>query len=92
LIAVPQKVGLEHVAHLDEDGLDAFRGFAGSEALRERVRDFKGVPSAELPKSLNAELRPYQKDGFDFLAHLVQVRSSAAFSPTTWASEKRCRH
>jgi superfamily II DNA or RNA helicase len=74
LIAVPQKVGLEHVAHLDEDGLTRFVDSPEAQALRERVRDFKGVPPADLPKSLNAELRPYQKDGFDFLAHLVQVR------------------
>ena len=74
LIAVPQKVGLEHVAHLDDDGLTRFADTAEAKALRERVRDFKGVPAAGLPKSLQAELRPYQKDGFDFLAHLVQVR------------------
>jgi superfamily II DNA or RNA helicase len=74
LIAVPQKVGLEHVAHLDEDGLQRFVDSPEAKALRERVRDFKGVPPADLPKSLNAELRPYQKDGFDFLAHLVRVR------------------
>ena len=74
LIAVPQKVGLEHVAHLDENGLQRFVDSPEALALRDRVRDFKGVPSAELPKTLQAELRPYQKDGFDFLAHLVQVR------------------
>jgi superfamily II DNA or RNA helicase len=74
LIAVPQRVGLEHVAHLDENGLKRFADTPEAQALRERVRDFKGVPAAELPKSLNAELRPYQKDGFDFLAHLVQVK------------------
>ena len=74
LMAVPQKVGLEHVAHLDEDGLQRFVDSPEALALRERVRDFKGVPSAELPKLLQAELRPYQKDGFDFLAHLVRVR------------------
>jgi superfamily II DNA or RNA helicase len=74
LIAVPQKVGLEHVAHLDEAGLQRFADSPEAKTLRERVRDFKGVPSAALPKSLHAELRPYQKDGFDFLAHLVQVR------------------
>jgi superfamily II DNA or RNA helicase len=74
LIAVPQKVGLEHVAHLDENGLKRFADTPEAQALRDRVRDFKGVPAAELPKSLNAELRPYQKDGFDFLAHLVQVK------------------
>jgi superfamily II DNA or RNA helicase len=74
LIAVPQKVGLEHIAHLDEDGLTRFADSPEAKALRDRVRDFKGVPAAELPKTLSAELRPYQKDGFDFLAHLVQVR------------------
>ena len=74
LIAVPQKVGLEHVAHLDDDGLKRFTDSPEAKALRDRVRDFKGVPSAVLPKSLHAELRPYQKDGFDFLAHLVHVR------------------
>ena len=74
LIAVPQKVGLENVAHLDDDGFGRFLDSPEATALRERVRDFKGVPSAELPKALQAELRPYQKDGFDFLAHLVQVK------------------
>jgi superfamily II DNA or RNA helicase len=74
LIAVPQKVGLEHIAHLDDDGLGRFVDSPEAQALRERVRDFKGVPAAELPKTLNAELRPYQKDGFDFLAHLVHVK------------------
>jgi len=74
LIAVPQKVGLEHVAHLDEGGLQRFVDSPEAQALRERVKDFKGVPAAQLPEGLQAELRPYQKDGFDFLAHLVGVK------------------
>ncbi len=74
LIAVPQKVGMEHVAHLDEDELARFADSPEAKALRERVREFKGVPSVELPKGLQAELRPYQKDGFDFLCHLTQIR------------------
>ena len=74
LIAVPQKVGMEHVAHLDDQGLGRFVDSPEALALRERVRDFKGVPSATLPQTLQAELRPYQKEGFDFLAHLVQVK------------------
>lgn len=74
LTAVPQKVGMEHIAHLDEKEFSRFADSAEAKALRERVRDFKGVPPAELPKTLSADLRPYQKDGFDFLAHLVQVR------------------
>jgi superfamily II DNA or RNA helicase len=74
LIAVPQKVGLEHVAHLDEDELTRFADTPEAKALRVRVRDFKGVPSVDLPKILQAEMRPYQKDGFDFLAHLTQIK------------------
>ncbi|MGA9450382.1 MAG: DEAD/DEAH box helicase [Verrucomicrobiia bacterium] len=74
LIAVPQKVGLEHVAHLDESELKRFADSPEAKALRERVRDFKGVPSVDLPKNLQAELRPYQKDGYDFLCHLTQIK------------------
>ena len=32
-----------------------------------------GIPATDLPAGLNAELRPYQKDGFDFLAHLARI-------------------
>ena len=74
LIAVPQKVGLEHVAHLDESELTRFADSPEAKALRERVRDFKGVPSVALPAGLQAELRPYQKDGFDFLCHLTRIK------------------
>jgi hypothetical protein len=71
LIAVPQKVGLEHVAHLGEDEFTRFvdsrpkpRPCANASAIS------RASPAADLPKALQAELRPYQKDGFDFLAHL----------------------
>ncbi len=74
LIAVPQKVGLENVAHLDDGEFSRFADSPEAKELRKRVSEFKGVPSVDLPKILQAELRPYQKDGFDFLAHLVQIR------------------
>jgi len=74
LIAVPQKVGLEHVAHLDDGELTRFADSPEAKALRARVRDFKGVPAVALPAGLQAELRPYQKDGFDFLCHLTQIK------------------
>ncbi len=74
LIAVPQKVGLEHVAHLDESELTRFADSPEAKALRERVRNFKGVPAVKLPNGLRADLRPYQKDGFDFLCHLTQIK------------------
>jgi superfamily II DNA or RNA helicase len=74
LIAVPQKVGLENVAHLDDEEFSRFAETPEAKELRKRVSEFKGVPSIELPKMLQAELRPYQKDGFDFLAHLVRIK------------------
>ncbi len=74
LIAVPQRIGLENVAHLDDNGLTRLWIRRRQRRCAERVRDFKGVPSIDLPKVLQAELRPYQKDGFDFLAHLVQIK------------------
>jgi superfamily II DNA or RNA helicase len=74
LIAVPQKVGLENVAHLDDDEFSRFADSPEAKELRQRVSEFKGVPSVDLPKMLQAELRPYQKDGFDFLAHLVHIK------------------
>ena len=74
LVAVPTKVGLENVAHLGDEEFHRFADTPEAQALRARVRDFKGVPSATLPKTLCADLRPYQKDGFDFLAHLVEVK------------------
>jgi len=74
LAPLPQRVGLEHVAHLDEGALKRFGDSRQAELLREHLKDFTGVPSTPLPPSLQAELRPYQKDGFDFLCHLTQVR------------------
>ena len=74
LIAVPQRVGLENVAHLSEEEFARFVDSPEAKALRERVHDFKGVPSVAIPAGVQAELRPYQKDGFDFLCHLAQIK------------------
>jgi hypothetical protein len=74
LVPVAQRVGLEQVAHLDEEGLQRFGDSPQAKALRERLQDFRGVPGTALPGSVQAEVRPYQKDGFDFLCHLTQIR------------------
>jgi superfamily II DNA or RNA helicase len=74
LVPVAQKIGLEQAAHLDEQGLERFADSAQARALRERLKNFKGIDSTSLPDSLQADLRPYQKDGFDFLAHLTQIK------------------
>lgn len=74
LTAIPQKVGLEHVAHLNDHEFTRFVDSPEAQALRERVRNFKGVPAVALPANVQAELRPYQKDGFDFLAHQTTIK------------------
>jgi len=74
LISTAQKIDMEQVAHLDEAGLERFVDSPQAKALRERLKNFRGIPETGLPESVRAELRPYQKDGFDFLCHLTQMR------------------
>ncbi|HLP75287.1 MAG TPA: DEAD/DEAH box helicase, partial [Candidatus Paceibacterota bacterium] len=74
LVPVAQKIGLEQAAHLDEEGLKRFADSPAAKNLRENLKNFKGVPTSKLPESVQAELRPYQQDGFDFLCHLTQIR------------------
>ena len=66
LIAVPQKVGMEHVAHLDENELTRFADTPEAKALRERVRDFKGVPSVNLPKGIAGRVASISKGRLRF--------------------------
>lgn len=39
-------------------------------ALQDRARTLAATPPAPLPEGLRAELRPYQKEGYQFLCHL----------------------
>ena len=70
LAAIPQRLGLEQAAHLDEEGLQRFGDSALAQALRKSLAEFRGIPCTSLPDNINAELRPYQRSGFDFLCHL----------------------
>lgn len=74
LSADAQKASLLHAAHLDEDTLGDLAGQKAVAALREKLRDFKGVMDTPLPAAIHAELRPYQKEGFNFLCHLTRAR------------------
>jgi hypothetical protein len=74
LVPVAQKIGLEQVAHLGEEGLARFGDSPAAKGLRARLKGFQGIAPTNLPAALVAELRPYQKDGFDFLCHLAQLR------------------
>ncbi|MBA4146606.1 MAG: DEAD/DEAH box helicase [Verrucomicrobia bacterium] len=70
LTAGPQRVGMAQAAHLDEKGLKPFGDSAAARALRESLSDFQGIATTKIPGSVQADLRPYQQTGLDFLCHL----------------------
>lgn len=72
LAAVPQQLQLQQAAHLDEQGMEVFGNSPQAQALKKSLTEFSGIPPAVLPRGLNAEMRPYQKSGFDFLVYLKQ--------------------
>jgi superfamily II DNA or RNA helicase len=72
LAPVPQKLGLEQAAHLDETGLRRLGDSPEAQAWRKRLAEFSGIPETPLPASIDAELRPYQQSGFNFLCHLTR--------------------
>ncbi len=74
LSALPQKVGLLHASQLDEEALAGFGNTPAARQLRQRLASFTAVQPFDLPQSVQAELRPYQKSGFDFLCHLAQAK------------------
>lgn len=73
LNANPQRVSLEQGAHLAEGTLKVFGDGPEVKMLRERLANFEGIPSVPLPASVKAEMRPYQKEGLDFLCHLTEL-------------------
>ncbi|MGA2866788.1 MAG: DEAD/DEAH box helicase [Verrucomicrobiota bacterium] len=74
LAPAAQRLGLENAAHLDEEGLQRFGDTPQALALRQRLKEFKGIAGTALPASLRAEMRPYQQDGYNFLCHLTQIK------------------
>jgi SNF2 family DNA or RNA helicase len=55
-------------------GAELPQGYAELEAL---ARDFAGIPDAELPADLTAELRHYQRDGVSWLGFLRDAKLGA---------------
>jgi len=74
LNADAQRVDLVQALQLSEETLTRFGDQAQAQALRERLTAFSGVPVTPLPETVQAEMRPYQKDGFDFLCHLTRLK------------------
>jgi superfamily II DNA or RNA helicase len=74
LSSMPQKVNLLQASQLEEATLTRFADQAPIRALKERLTDFTGIAPTPLPANITAELRPYQKAGFDFLCHLARIK------------------
>ncbi len=74
LNADAQKIGMLHASEAGEDTLNQIANKAALRTLRKRLEKFEGVPKVGIPEGLQAELRPYQKDGFEFLCHLSKIR------------------
>jgi superfamily II DNA or RNA helicase len=73
LSPVPQRIALAQATQLDEATLSAFHDQPCAESLRQRLADFTGIAPTPLPGSIQAEMRPYQKEGFNFLCHLSHL-------------------
>ncbi|MET3575435.1 DEAD/DEAH box helicase [Bhargavaea ullalensis] len=57
----------------DEEDEDPLFAFSLQQSLKEavsRIRSKEGIPSAPVPEGLQAVLRPYQKDGYDWLVFM----------------------
>jgi len=56
----------ESLAALEQLGADP-ETLRAVRTLRERIAGFRGLPRVAVPRTLTAKLRPYQRDGLDFL-------------------------
>lgn len=76
------------IAPLEEDEDDAMRddplfAFDMQRSLKEYVNqlsDKKGLPSLPLPTTLHAELRPYQQEGYEWLAFMRDQKFGACLA------------
>ena len=91
LAPMPQRIGIEQAAHLDEEELQRFGDSPQAQALRERLKDFKGTPATPLPESVKADMRPYQK--MVLISFAISRKSNSGESwRTIWDWAKRCKH
>ena len=68
-----QKASLLHATQLDDATLAGLGSEKAIAQLREKLAGFKGVPDTAVPDTVKADLRPYQRDGFNFLANLTRL-------------------
>jgi len=82
-----QRVTVAQLAGARPESLAALEQLGGDphtvgeiERLRDRVRDYEGMPRVEVPSRLKAILRPYQRDGLDFLAFVTGLGMGAVLA------------
>ena len=73
LSPLPQRVSMDQASRLDEPSINRLLDPAHAKALRSRLANFEGIAPVEIPATVRADLRPYQKEGFAFLCHLTHL-------------------
>lgn len=81
------RVPLWQLAQANPGSLDALETYGASSAdleavraLRERLASFNGLPRVPVPAGLEAELRPYQQEGLEFLAWTSSIGLGAVLA------------
>jgi superfamily II DNA or RNA helicase len=82
-----QRVPLWQLAQADAASFEALAEAGADDAtreaiarIRERLDAFTGIPRVPVPRGLTATLRPYQRDGLDFLAWTSSLGSGAVLA------------
>lgn len=82
-----QRVTVGQLAQARPESLAALEQLGGDprtvreiERLREKVRAYDGMPRVPAPSRLKAVLRPYQRDGLDFLAFVTGLGMGAVLA------------
>ena len=69
-IVAVERLRILDLFHLRKQGV-AVRLSPDDEAMLDRLTGFTGIEEKVLPEGLVAKLRPYQKEGYDWLCFLV---------------------
>lgn len=65
-----QKIHLGQAGNLEIEKIDTVGDAEKIRDLRKKISEFQGIEPMEMPTGIEATLRPYQKEGFSFLANL----------------------
>lgn len=68
-----QKVHLGQAGSLEIQKIDTVGDAEKIRELQVKISQFQGIDPVSLPDGVHATLRPYQKEGFSFLANLFQA-------------------